>query len=156
MPAQDSTDIFEDLLNLETNFYDEGYKEGMADGKKAGLREGAEFGIQTGYQRYIALGVLRGRLQIWRAKFFNNNDSSDHHPNAERIKKNIEGLEAMLKDISTTNSNEDVSQLEALLRKAKSKAKVTASLIKDVEPLLYYDGTVGLRSTEDAIEDFRM
>ena len=68
--------------------------------------------------------------------------------------KEIEGLEAMLKDIPITNSDEDVAQLEALLRKAKSKAKVTSSLIKDPEPLVYHDGTVGLRSTEDAIEDF--
>lgn len=155
MPAEYSNDIFEDLLNLETNFYDEGYREGMADGKKAGLREGAEFGIQTGYQRYIALGVLRGRVQVWRAKFFNESAPSDH-ANVERIKKNIKGLEAMLKDIPITNSDEDVAQLEALLRKAKSKAKVTSSLIKDPEPLVYHDGTVGLRSTEDAIEDFRM
>ena len=62
----------------------------------------------------------------------------------------------MLSEIPVTNSDTDVAHLEALIRKAKSKAKITANLIKDTTILTYYDGTVGLRSTEEAIEDFRI
>lgn len=117
------------------------------------MREGAEFGIQTGYTRYIALGVLRGRLVVWKKQFLRD---QTEHPNLDRIKKNVEGLENMLADIPVTNSDSDVAHLEGLMRKAKSKAKVTASLIKTGPVLTYYDGTVGLRSTEEAIEDFRI
>lgn len=155
MPGQDlNDDPFEDLMTLETDFYNEGYRDGIADGRKAGLREGAEFGIQTGYQRYIALGVLRGRTRIWKSKYFSS--EIGEVPNLDRIKKNIMGLEKMLKEIGLTNSDEDVSHLESLLRKAKSKAKVTASLIKDSNDLVYHDGTVALKPIESAIEDFRM
>lgn len=125
----------------------------MADGRRAGLREGTEFGIQTGYQRYIALGVLRGRLFIWKKKF---TQSNSRHPNIDKILKNLTSLDAMLSEIPVTNSDTDVAHLEALIRKAKSKAKITANLIKDTTLLTYYDGTVGLRSTEEAIEDFRI
>lgn len=78
------------------------------------------------------------------------------HPQIDRIRKSLEGLDELLKDIPVTNKDEDVAQLEGLVRKAKSKAKIIASLIKDPAPVVYHDGTVGLRSTEDAIEDFRM
>lgn len=141
------------MLTFACSFYNEGYEEGVAEGKKKGLREGAEFGIQTGYQRYIALGVLRGRLLVWKQKFQNESQS---HPNFVKIQKNIEGLDAMLSEIPVTNEDADVAHLEGLIRKAKSKAKITAHLIKDTTVLAYYDGTVGLRSPEEAIEDFRM
>lgn len=137
----------------ENSFYNEGYEEGMAEGKRAGLREGSEFGIQTGYQRVIALGVLRGRLAIWKIKFMSE---GAEHPQIDRIKKSLEGLDEMLKDVPVTNKDDDVAQLEGLVRKAKSKAKIIASLIKDPTAVAYHDGTVGLRTTEDAIEDFRM
>lgn len=92
---------------------------------------------------------------IWKSKFLKDNNG-EQHPNIERIRKNIDGLDAMLSEIPVSNSDKDVAHLESLVRKAKSKAKVTASLIKDTTVVTYYDGTVGLRSTEEAIEDFRV
>lgn len=152
------------VLTKLFSFYDEGLTDGQNEGRRAGLREGTEFGIQTGYTRFIALGVLRGRLAVWQKQFAptttspttTTTTSAPDHPNIDRIRKNLAGLESMLAEIPVTNSDADVAVFEGLVRKAKSKAKVTASLIKSGPVLTYHDGTVGLRSQEEAIEDFRM
>lgn len=51
--------------------YQTGYDEGIEDGKIAGIQEGSGFGMQTGFQRYVALGVLNGRIKVWRVQIEN-------------------------------------------------------------------------------------
>lgn len=46
-------------------FYEEGYNDGLQAGTKAGFAEGREFGVQTGYQRFLDLGLLQGRVIVW-------------------------------------------------------------------------------------------
>lgn len=60
-----STDPFEDVLNLEDNFYAEGLKQGIADGERAGRAEGRAFGIETGFDKFTEAGRLYGRSLVW-------------------------------------------------------------------------------------------
>lgn len=58
-------DPFEGLLELENNFYREGYDLGVADGKRAGLIEGRVFGLEKGFDKYASMGRLNGKAVIW-------------------------------------------------------------------------------------------
>jgi len=58
-------DPFEDLLELEDKFFQEGYAAGVADSTYAGLLEGKVFGIEKGYEKAVELGRLRGRTLVW-------------------------------------------------------------------------------------------
>jgi len=59
----------DNLLNLEDNYYQEGYGLGKADGAHAGLVEGKLFGIEKGFEKALSLGRLSGRAEVWRRRF---------------------------------------------------------------------------------------
>ncbi|KZF25701.1 hypothetical protein L228DRAFT_259091 [Xylona heveae TC161] len=58
-------DLFDGLLNLEDQFYDDGYRLGLADGAQAGRIEGRTFGLEKGLEKYRAMGKLHGKSTIW-------------------------------------------------------------------------------------------
>lgn len=58
-------DPFEGLLEIENNFYHEGYDLGVVDGKRAGLIEGRIFGLEKGFEKYASMGRLNGKAVIW-------------------------------------------------------------------------------------------
>ncbi|KAK0754993.1 hypothetical protein B0T18DRAFT_50337 [Schizothecium vesticola] len=58
-------DPFEDLLNLEEKFYQDGYRQGQEDGVKAGRAEGRGLGLEKGYQKFFESGRLFGRAIVW-------------------------------------------------------------------------------------------
>jgi hypothetical protein len=62
-------DSLDDLLNLEEDYYQEGYHLGEADGAHAGLVEGKLFGVEKGFQKAMSMGRLSGRAQVWRRRF---------------------------------------------------------------------------------------
>ena len=58
-------DPFEDILNLEEQFYQEGYRQGEEDGARAGLLEGRGLGLEKGFQKFFESGKLYGRAIVW-------------------------------------------------------------------------------------------
>jgi hypothetical protein len=58
-------DPFGDVLNLEEQFYQEGYKQGMEDGTKAGKIEGRAVGLEKGFDKFLESGRLYGRSIVW-------------------------------------------------------------------------------------------
>ena len=58
-------DPFDEILDLEEKFYKEGYDLGSADGKVAGLNEGRLFGLEKGFEKYVAMGEMHGRAEVW-------------------------------------------------------------------------------------------
>ena len=58
-------DALDDLLNLEENYYQEGYDLGEADGTHAGLVEGKLFGVEKGFEKAMSMGRLSGRADVW-------------------------------------------------------------------------------------------
>ncbi|MCJ1377662.1 hypothetical protein MMC17_000758 [Xylographa soralifera] len=58
-------DPFDSVLNLESQFYDEGYALGVADGTRAGHIEGRIFGLEKGFEKFIEMGKLHGRSVVW-------------------------------------------------------------------------------------------
>lgn len=60
-----ASDPFDDLLEIENDYYQEGYDAGVADSTYAGLIEGRVFGIEKGYEKAVELGKQRGRALVW-------------------------------------------------------------------------------------------
>ncbi|MCJ1404747.1 hypothetical protein MMC11_007973 [Xylographa trunciseda] len=58
-------DPFDSVLNLESQFYDEGHALGIADGTRAGHIEGRVFGLEKGFEKFIEMGKLHGRSIVW-------------------------------------------------------------------------------------------
>ncbi|KAI9734940.1 MAG: hypothetical protein M1834_002020 [Cirrosporium novae-zelandiae] len=61
-------DLFDCLLNLEDEFYEDGYKLGLSDGADAGRFEGRLLGLEGGFQKFFEAGKLHGRSAIWTAR----------------------------------------------------------------------------------------
>jgi hypothetical protein len=147
----------DDLLNLEDNYYQEGYDLGEADGAHAGLVEGKLFGVEKGFEKAMSMGRLSGRADVWLRRSQPSKPSSfevsspatsmqamsvqDLPPlsaNA-RLRKHIENLSAATdsNSLSSTNSDEAVAEFDERLTKAMAKAKVITNII--AEPLQMED-----------------
>ena len=57
--------MFDEVLDLEEQFYGDGFKQGLADGIKAGQVEGRTFGLEKGFEKYVESGRLYGKSLIW-------------------------------------------------------------------------------------------
>lgn len=66
--AEGADDPFDALLNLEEQYYSEGYQLGVADGERAGLIEGRWFGLQKGFEKGVEMGRIFGRAQVLGAR----------------------------------------------------------------------------------------
>lgn len=64
-PQSDDPFDFDSLLNLEEDFYQQGYVQGVSDGVKAGRTEGRQLGLEKGFQKFVQSGRLHGRAIVW-------------------------------------------------------------------------------------------
>lgn len=60
-----ASDIFDDVLNLEEQYHQEGYENGYRDGAEAGRIEGRSVGMKQGYEKFVEAGRLQGRALVW-------------------------------------------------------------------------------------------
>ena len=65
-------DPFDEVLNLEQDFYKDGYELGVQDGKKAGLVEGRFFGLEKGFEKFTTMGEMHGRADVWARRLRTN------------------------------------------------------------------------------------
>ncbi|KAK9455843.1 DUF1715-domain-containing protein [Dipodascopsis uninucleata] len=168
---EDIDDIFDSLLSLESVFYKEGYNEGLADGLRSGRSEGKQFGLQTGFQRFLSVGILQGRCRIWKQfgkpqsqesqKRENTNSAYDQNiitlqssSTDNRSMKQLQVLETLVSDISIENTEEAVEEFENRIKRARTRAKIVASMFKDPTPVQYETDAVqvlGKGETDDEL-----
>ncbi|RWA05459.1 hypothetical protein EKO27_g9641 [Xylaria grammica] len=60
-----SDDPFDDLLNLEEQYYREGYEQGLKDGAEAGRVEGYSLGLRKGFEKFSEAGRLQSKAVVW-------------------------------------------------------------------------------------------
>lgn len=133
-------------------YYNDGFEEGLNDGQQAGLLEGKQFGIQTAFQRFLSVGIVQGRVDVWTQKAEPGGDGGGNG----RMAKHLNQLSTTISEIPQSNSDQDVADFEKLLKKARAKLKVVSSLGKDDFPVnLYETGSISLQSTEEVIEDMK-
>lgn len=143
-----ANDAFDNLLNLEDEFYSEGYEQGVADGDRAGRIEGRSFGIEKGFEKFIEAGRLHGKSIVWAnrlpqaqqqprgvAASLSHASSSTPEDNqtlpvlgggGARLEKNIVTLHALVEPdtLSTDNSDEAVNDFDDRVKRAQGKARV--------------------------------
>ena len=105
-------DPFDDLFNLEDQYYREGYDLGVKDGSRAGLIEGRLFGIEKGFEKYAAMGRLHGQAIVWASRMPTSptdHEAARRHPHEKHVTK-LSG------DIGTVNQgpSQDDKQSPAL------------------------------------------
>lgn len=144
-----TNDPFDDLLNLEEEFYSEGYEQGMADGDRAGRIEGRAFGIEKGFEKFIEAGRLHGKSIVWANRLPQTRQQqpaaaagavpSATSPPSEgqqtlpalssggaRLEKNIVTLHALVEPdtLSTDNTDDAVNDFDDRVKRAQGKARV--------------------------------
>ena len=146
-----ASDPLDDLLDLEDNFYQEGYDLGVTDGQHAGLVEGKLFGIEKGFEKALALARLHGRAQVWTARLPNLGmkstdpvaDSKDETPSRPvdsllgqlgenaRVRRHVNSLLMATDPAGFYNNNTDeaVAEFDERVLKANAKVKVIANIL---------------------------
>lgn len=146
-----TNDAFDDLLNLEEEFYSEGYEQGVADGDRAGRIEGRAFGIEKGFEKFVEAGRLHGKSVVWANRLPPARQqprdggaaappSSATAPPAgskqqalpvlggggARLEKNIVTLHALVEPdtLSTDNTDDAVNDFDDRVKRAQGKARV--------------------------------
>ncbi|KAH7003254.1 hypothetical protein EDB82DRAFT_531690 [Fusarium venenatum] len=129
----DSSDPFEDVLNLEERFYSEGYQLGIKDGIQAGRIEGRSFGMQKGFEKFLESGRLASKAVVWANRIPQKDKASSEEtctlpplPKNARLEKNINTLYALVEPetLSTENSDEAVQDFDDRVKRAQGKAKI--------------------------------
>lgn len=145
-----AADPFDGVLDLENDFFKEGYDLGVADGEHAGLVEGKIFGVEKGYEKALELGRMHGRALVWQAR---TQQSSDENPTSpaqqdeatemsslasaapiatnSRLIKHIHGLLSTTDPATVQNDNSDqsVTEFDDRLARSHAKAKVIAAIV---------------------------
>ena len=147
MANEDSEDPFDVVLNLEDQYYQEGFQAGVEDGSRAGLIEGRIFGLEKGFEKFFNMGKLSGRVCVWSARIQKGKDSSGQSLEAgddgnnvggvrslrynERLDKHVQTLCALseLESLSTQNTEDAVNEFDDRLKRATAKVKVIESIV---------------------------
>lgn len=165
-------DPFDGLLDIEQEFYQEGYDAGLADGQHAGLVEGKVFGIEKGYEKALELGRLHGRAIVWQKRSHESPSTQSTYtstattsnyppltkylqgsrlPKNTRLSKHIEGLLSVTdaKSIAVDNSDESVAEFDDRLSRAQAKAKVIAAIVgESLKPETVGGAHIGIEDAE--------
>ncbi|EPQ63276.1 Bgt-5186 [Blumeria graminis f. sp. tritici] len=137
---------FAEVLDLEQQFYEEGYQQGVADGERAGLDEGRTLGLEKGFEKFAESGRLYGKSLIWANRIAHTNIHTNQVaaeqptklmplPNNKRIVTHVRVLHALVEaeTLSVQNSEEAVSDFDDRLNRARAKAKIIERLIHSAQ-----------------------
>jgi hypothetical protein len=132
-PTSES-ELFPETLNLEDQFFTEGFALGVADGQKSGRIEGRIFGLENGFSKAREMGRLHGKSCVWEARLQPASSAeSKLYPLADnsRLRKHILRLAALSdpEDLSVENNEDDVSEFDDRLKDAKAKAVIIERIV---------------------------
>jgi Essential protein Yae1, N terminal len=125
---------------LACRYHAEGHAQGLADGSVAGLSEGRTFGLESAFKKFLPMGQLHGRADMWRsdqslvvpasAEGTNVQPQEDKAKN-ERLQKHIYNLYHLTNPgtLSTVNGEEEVADFDDRLRRGQAKAKLVARIL---------------------------
>lgn len=135
------TDILDNILSLEEQFYKEGYDLGVIDGARAGYTEGSVFAVEKSFEKLLQLGRLYGRALVWNQRLTSSGTSEDAGEDAittdivtsmpplhqgSRLARNIQTLLALVDPATLVlqNTEDAVSEIEERLKGAALKVKL--------------------------------
>ena len=125
--SMDELDIdFDDILNPEDEYYQQGYKEGQEQSARQQLHEGKQFGYQTGYQRFLIVGYIQQLVDDWE-----RSGAGDKYDNWTQLQMHISLLRDLIGGIKTSNEDDDVAVYESNLKKARNKLRVIVGMTRE-------------------------
>lgn len=111
------------LLNLESQYYEDGFSQGQQESTRKQMIEGKEYGYQTGFQRFLVVGYIRGLHNYWLENLSQYESKS--------LSNHLLQLEAMLAAISTGNGDKEVEIFEKNVVKSRNKVRVISNIVKE-------------------------
>ncbi|KAF3934625.1 hypothetical protein ABW20_dc0102277 [Dactylellina cionopaga] len=159
MGAEVDVDLFDAVLNLEEDYYTQGHREGFLAGATAGRLEGRAFGIEKGFEKYLALGTIKGRTKVWQARTVSlpvdtaataatgNVDSTDKDKDTlsslkddikisnPRYLKHISLLQTLTTTPPICNEEDDVEEVDDRIRRGKAKVKILENALRESSSL---------------------
>lgn len=146
-------DPFDAVLNLEEQYYAEGYSAGVADGERAGLIEGRLFGMEKGFEKFLEMGRLNGRAKVWAARLekgksfavkggdgagdlIGKEEELKPLRHSERLEKHVTTLCALseIESLDMRNTEDAVGEFDDRYKRAVAKVKVIESIIGEESP----------------------
>ncbi|SGZ48332.1 CIC11C00000005112 [Sungouiella intermedia] len=120
----------DEALDVEENFYAEGYRDGKEQSAKEQFLEGKVYGLQTGFQRFLLIGYIQGLIEEWR---------KDERPG---ISNHLDQLEKLVSEVPLTNGDAEVEIYEKAVLKARNKVRVIATITKTSNRVLGLDNLI--------------
>ncbi|KAI1270019.1 hypothetical protein F5Y18DRAFT_1749 [Xylariaceae sp. FL1019] len=160
MPAESLFD-FDELLNLEEQYYNEGYSAGLADGAEAGRIEGYSLGLTQGFEKFVEAGRLRSKATIWANRVLNLRQRSlQNHAVKENREKQGTVESDSGQETETRVEGEDAESDETEQPKEANRTlppiQSNARLEKNITTLygLVEPGTLSTKNDDEAVNDF--
>ncbi|KAH7025727.1 uncharacterized protein B0I36DRAFT_328996 [Microdochium trichocladiopsis] len=135
-------DLFDDVLNLEEQYYQEGYTEGLRDGVEAGKIEGRSVGLKSGFEKFLEAGRLQGRALVWANRLPSLTGGA-------RGGDNSNASHAAASSSDATTSPETTPSLPSLPSPNARLEKNVVTLYGLLEP-----GTLSTQNDDAAVNDF--
>lgn len=135
---QMESNLLDSLLDLEEQFYNEGYNLGTADGAKAGYTEGSVFAVEKGFEKFVEMGRLYGKALVWAQRLADS--------------KSPEAQEQPLNQPVTTGA---VALDPTICKEMQSLPSHSTRLVKNLETLLELvdPASLDMTNTEEAVND---
>ncbi|KAJ5297968.1 hypothetical protein PENANT_c012G00283 [Penicillium antarcticum] len=144
------SNLLDSLLDLEEEFYNEGYELGTADGAESGYTEGSVFAVEKGFEKFVEMGRLYGKALVWAqrleqkqssAKPSSQADSASDSlsldpsickdmpslpPHSTRLARNLQTILELVDPatLDMSNTEEAVNDVDERLKGAATKAKL--------------------------------
>lgn len=116
----------DDVLNIEEQYYEEGYEEGQRQSTFQQYREGKEFGYQTGFQRFLIVGYIKGLCQYWQENITHYDKSA-----IKSITNHVDQVNSMINELKMTNGDSEVALFDKTVVKLRNKLRLLGSLTKE-------------------------
>lgn len=142
-------DPFSSLHNLEEDFYQSGYSLGVTDGARAGRIEGRAFGLQKGFEKFVDLGKLAGRSNVWVERLPKGNHRTEDIAEGNQRPKHAASSGSAGEQSRTFNDEDSRKALLHHLPANERLQKHVQTMWALVEP-----ATFSTQNTEEAIADF--
>lgn len=139
--------LLESLLDLEEEFYQEGFNLGAADGAQAGYTEGSVFAVEKGFEKFLELGRLYGKALVWAQRLADSDPSNSF--SADRNQKGVSHVSH-----SSTEPDQGVSVAPAVCKEMVSFPP-SSRLAKNIDTLLELvdPASLPMQNTEEAVND---
>ncbi|PKY00935.1 DUF1715 domain protein [Aspergillus campestris IBT 28561] len=138
------SNLLESLLDLEEQFYKEGYDLGSVDGAQTGYTEGSVFAVEKGFEKFVELGRLYGKALVWAQRLAESKKGKPDHKTTETQTRS-----------TPAGGQEDAISLDPSVCASMANFPPSSRLAKNIDTLLELvdPASLPMQNTEEAVTD---